>query len=116
MRDITYVDKGFTFKRINKKQARAAYRSGLKVAFCPVNLRPGEPYHPEIIQDAKANGGTPWSDILNAFEWYNCNNNEVGRYAAFYIPVRSVDMFTGEAITPDTRNIITAYDYRFLEV
>lgn len=114
MRQYTFNNNGFTFKRIARNKARAAYRAGLRVVMCPVNLRPFGEWSPEIIADAKSNGGTPWSDIINAFEWYNCNNNEVGKYAAFYIPVRSVDRFTGEP--SEGGDVIQEYDYKYLEV
>lgn len=41
MRAYTWTENGFTFKRINKKQARQAYNNGLTFRFCPCNLRPG---------------------------------------------------------------------------
>ena len=48
MNRYTWTENGFTFKRINKAQARRAYNNGLRVVVCPVNLRPGYPFHPEI--------------------------------------------------------------------
>ena len=33
MRAYTFTENGYTFKRINKKQARAAYNNGLTVRF-----------------------------------------------------------------------------------
>ena len=50
MNRYTWTENGFTFKRINKAQARRAYNNGLRVVVCPVNLRPGYPFHPEIKQ------------------------------------------------------------------
>ena len=44
MRAYTFTENGYTFKRINKKQARQAYSNGLTVRFCPCNLRPGSPF------------------------------------------------------------------------
>lgn len=44
MRNYTFTENGFTFKRINKAQAKRAYNNGLTVRFCPVNLRPGSPF------------------------------------------------------------------------
>lgn len=43
MNRYTWTENGFTFKRINKAQARRAYNNGLRVVVCPVNLRPGFP-------------------------------------------------------------------------
>ena len=36
----TYKNITFQFDRVTKKQARAAYRAGLTVLWCPVNLAP----------------------------------------------------------------------------
>ncbi len=115
MRQLYFTDRnGFNFKRIDKKKARAAYRAGLRVVFCPVNLRPFGEWSPEIVQDVKQNGGEEFARVLNAFEFYNCTNTETGKYTAFYIPVRSVDRFTGEPSTG--ADAIEQYNYKFMEV
>ena len=44
MNKYSFVIDGFTFERVNKKQAAAAFNNGLTVKFCPVNLRPGSFY------------------------------------------------------------------------
>ena len=46
MKKRTYTDSGFTFERVDKKTARKVYNNGLRVVLCPVNLRPGYPWHP----------------------------------------------------------------------
>jgi hypothetical protein len=51
---------------------------------------------------------------VNAFENYNCTDNETGRYTAFYIPVVTVDRFTGEKPTAATLGTVTQYDYRYI--
>lgn len=45
MRKYTFIEKGHTFKRIDKKTARTAYKNGLTVIICPCNLRPFTPWH-----------------------------------------------------------------------
>lgn len=40
MRKYIFTEKSHTFKRINKKTARTAYKNGLTVIICPCNLRP----------------------------------------------------------------------------
>ena len=89
MKKYTFTDGGYTFQRIDKKAARRAYNNGLRVMLCPVNLRPGYPYHPETSISGKA-------------------------AAAFYIPIREVDRFTGEAPTAATLGTVTQYDYRYI--
>lgn len=113
MRAYTWTENGFTFKRINKTQARRAYNNGLRVVVCPVNLRPGYPWYPEIIVSGKS--GTTFDEMLNAFIYYNIRDNETGKYPAFYIPVETVDRFTGEKPTAGTLGTVEQYAYSFME-
>lgn len=53
-----------------------------------------------------------FEEALNAFEFYR--GKETGRYTAFYIPVREVDRFTGEAPTAGTLETVTQYDYKYI--
>ena len=69
MKKYTFTDGGYTFQRIDKKAARRAYNNGLRVMLCPVNLRPGYPYHPETSISGKA--AATFEEALNAFEFYN---------------------------------------------
>lgn len=112
MREYTWSENGFTFKRISRKKARTAYNNGLPVIACPVNLRPGKPWSPEII--ITPDPESSFEQIENAFYFYNIRNTETGRYIAWYIPVRIVDRFTGEEPTPATLGTVEAYDERFL--
>lgn len=113
MRAYTWTENGFTFKRINKTQAQRAYNNGLRVVVCPVNLRPGYPWHPEISVSGKS--GATFEEMLNAFIYYNIQGNETGKYAAFYIPVVLVDRFTGEKPTAATMGTVEQYDYSYME-
>ena len=112
MNNYNYSDGGFTFKRVNKATARRAYNNGLRVVMCPCNLRPGAPWRPEVPVDNK-NGAT-FETTLNAFEYYNIRGHETGRYTAFYIPVVTVDRFTGDAPTAATLGTVEQYDYNYL--
>ena len=69
MRAYTFTENGFTFERVDKRQARKAYNNGLRVVVCPVNLRPGYPWHPEISVSGKS--GATFEEMLNAFIFYN---------------------------------------------
>lgn len=125
MRQYEYNESGFHFERVSKKTARVAYINGLSVVVCAVNLRPGKPYHPETVLNRKSREHFAADEIgvkndfenwINSFEFYNCTNNETGHYAAFYLPLETVDRFTGEAPTAATLGTVKQYNYKFLEV
>ena len=117
MNKYSFTNNGKTWERITKKQARAAYNNGLTVRFCPCNLRPGSPFRLDMdMNRAQENcAGVDFEKLLNAFEFYNCTVNETGRYTAFYIPVVTVDRFTGEAPTAYTLETVKQYDYSVME-
>lgn len=124
MRKYSYTENGFTFERIDRATARRAYINGLSVVACPVNLRPGRPYHPETVLNRKNREHltadeigvkNDFNNLINSFEFYNCPNTETGKYTAFYIPVEYVDRFTGEAPTASTLEIVRQYNYKFME-
>ena len=70
------------FKRITKQAAKKLYNDGKLVYFCPVNLRPGWPYNPQVLIDNSDDSS--FEKAVIAFEWYNCINTETGKYTAFY--------------------------------
>ena len=117
MKQYTYFKNGLSFKRISRNMARIAYNNGLTVVFCPANLRPDSIWEPgvNISKNSKSSGGRSFETILNEFVFYNCRGRETGRYAAFYIPTRRVDRFTGEAPTAESLGTVEAYDMRFLQ-
>lgn len=81
------------YKRINKTAARAAYITGKNIIICACNMRPFGPWHPEIEinynRRDETEKDTPapvyFEKLINMFEFYNCINNETGKYTAFYI-------------------------------
>ena len=78
MRNITING----YKRISKRTAERLYNSGEPVLLCPVKLVPGGAWGNGCIVTKE--NGTNFEQVLNAFEYYICNN-ETGNYAAFYI-------------------------------
>ena len=108
---------GFFFERVSKRTARRVYNNGCTVIFCPVNLRPFSRWSPQIefTKGTLYTDGCTFDQIVCGFEYSNCVDNETGKYTAFYIPVRTVDRFTGEPPTADTLGTITVYDHRFME-
>jgi len=114
MNNYTFTENGFTFERISKKTARTAFNNGLTVFFCPCKMRPfNNPWGGAV--PVKKNGTGTFEQVLNAYEYYNCNYNELGKYTAFYIPIRYVDRFTGKAPTSKTLSTVKEYDYRYIE-
>lgn len=84
MKMYSFENGGKTWKRVTKKQARAAYNSGLTVLLCPVKMRPFTRWHLETY--AKKKSGCEFSASVSGFEYYNCNS-ETGRYTAFYVKI-----------------------------
>ena len=84
MRNYSFENDGKTWARATKKQAMAAYDSGLTGLFCPVKMRPFTPWNLETYVDKRS--GCEFNIQLNGFEYYNCNS-ETGRYTAFYIQI-----------------------------
>lgn len=117
MKNYTFTEKGFTFERVDKKTARRAYNNGLSVLWCPCNLNPVSPWGVamKINKNDAGNVGRTFETVLDYFTAYNCTNAETGKYAAFYIPVRYVDRFTGETPTAETLGTVKEYDYRYME-
>lgn len=124
MKQYQYFENGFTFKRIAKHAAKRAYKNGSTIILCPVNLRPGAPYHFKMTLNRKQRETfiideigleNDFNDYVASFEYYNCNNSETGYYTAFYIPVETVDRFTGNAPTAKTIGTIEQYNYKFME-
>ena len=72
------------FTRINKTAARKLYEAGESFYMCPVKLRPGRPWHPEVlITPDPSKALRSFDEDLNAFEASTCNSY-AGQYTAFY--------------------------------
>lgn len=97
MKKYTYTDGGRLFVRITKTTARKAYNNGF-------------PYHPEISISGKATAS--FEEAVNSFEYYNLRGKR--NRTAFYIPVRTVDRFTGEKPTAETLGTVQEYDYSYI--
>ena len=112
MKKYTFYNDGYMFIRINKKEARKAYKNNLKVFATPCNMAPFNPWNPAfllyrkyreqfILDDIGAEND--FNNMVNSLEYYNCNN-ETGKYTAFYIPVKKNE-FDGKL----------EYNYEYLE-
>lgn len=77
--------------RITKKEAYRRWESLLPVYLCPCRLRPDNLWAPAIRMVREDE--TCFEDLVNMFEFYNCDN-ERGRYTHFYITDREpVNLF-----------------------
>jgi hypothetical protein len=88
MKAYTYTENGKTFARISKAAARREFLKGGTVILCPVNLRPGFPYFPEVpvyLPEGYDDPAGAWEQINRDFALYNLYNAETGHYTAYYI-------------------------------
>lgn len=75
-----------TFKRISKAAARSMWNNGkaYDVFAMPCNARLDNPWFgPAPL--CSPDGHTVFENAVNAFEFYNCNDAQLGRRAAFFI-------------------------------
>lgn len=90
MREYTFTEKGHTFRRIDKKAARAAYTHGVTVIICQCNLRPTQFANRLNIKDRaqfildEIGAVNDFNNLVNMFEYYYCRST-AGKYSAFYI-------------------------------
>ena len=75
------------FTRVSKRVAAKRYAVGDTIYMCPCNLRPGDPWHPEVAVKREINSGDAammFEHDVTRFEFYNCGPT-AGKYAAYYI-------------------------------
>jgi len=77
------------FIRVQKVRAKKLYENGEIIYLCPCNLRPGEPWKPEVsicLTDGKDAKIAPvdFDSAVDMFVFYNCNHRD-GHYPAYYI-------------------------------
>lgn len=101
-----------TVRRITKKEARALFCAGIQIFMQSCNMRPFGPWQSlcpveldqerinssidrhkwhmdngyEVSPSAELTAGIQFNNVVNEFEYYNCDS-ERGRYAAFYCKV-----------------------------
>ena len=90
MRDEQYNIDGLNYIRVSKQCAKKAYIRGYNVVVAPVKWNMYSMWRHYVIlnKDVLKNrhGYTPHFDsIVNEFEFYNCNLNEEGKYAKFFM-------------------------------
>lgn len=114
--EYLYFD-GSTFKRINKKKAKVIYNYGY-VRMIPIDeVISGDPVL--FVDVKKAKSEFLESDIETVKQdyelWLRAEANYTKKDAEilFYIPIKLIDAFTGEAPTKYTINYIESYDNGF---
>ena len=76
------------YKRITKQAARERFNNCESCYMLPCKMNPGNMWMkpvPVPVYD----GHNSFTEIVNAFEYYNCNN-ETGNYTAFYIKMEAM--------------------------
>lgn len=79
--------------RVSKRKARTLYDAGQTIRLCPVKINPCNEYYPMSfdmnLNDKWDVEPFDWEKTFDArtnrFEYYNCQYNETGKYAAFYV-------------------------------
>lgn len=82
------------YERISKATARKIYLNGETIAICARNLDPSNKNwfvaqhcnrrdRERFVID-EIGMKNDFNNMVNSFEYYNCINNETGRYCAFY--------------------------------
>ena len=78
-----YYGETITIKQIQKRTARKLYESGETIYLQSSNFHPFGVWSQCIDIKKDINNSDSFDSVINAFEYYNCNN-ETGLYATFY--------------------------------
>lgn len=90
MRHEVYNIDGVTWVRIPKKLAHNLFTANIPIIIAPCNIRLDSPYcryAPFTATDLEHEYGAtiPFNNFVNQFEWYNCQYNDMGKYAKFFV-------------------------------
>jgi len=79
------------YTRIDRAKAKKLIKQGLHVALCASNMRPGDPWYPEIeINRYSVNNyngidfESKFKNLVNHFMYYNCNK-ETGNKVSYFL-------------------------------
>jgi hypothetical protein len=90
-------------ERVSKNKAKSLYNAGFTVFALPCKVRPVFPSEggAALYYPCEWNLFTPGSDmkkawdfekLVNAYSYYNCNYNELGKYIAFYVKSEKISI------------------------
>lgn len=110
---------GTMFKRINKNKAKTIYNYGY-VRMIPIHdVIGGDPVLFTDIKKRNVDNLETWfeTDVQNYRYWLRIEANYTKKESEllFYIPIKLIDAFTGEAPTKHTINTIESYDMDFFK-
>lgn len=72
------------YTRISKQAARKRFHDCKATYMTPCNFRPDSQWAQPVAIPVYDTHNS-FTEIVNAFEYYNCINSETGKYAAFYV-------------------------------
>lgn len=87
MKKYAFTKNGKTYKRVSKVAALAAFKAGKTIYLSPCNLRPFGLFYKAAAMEPQNGGGSElyFDNYVTGFEFYNCVNQETGKYAAYYL-------------------------------
>lgn len=83
MRTIVQSFGGAEYKRVSKPTAKRLYADGKEIFVAPWKARFGNWYASFAMK--KESDEDDFESRINAFIYYNCQCDEIGKYPAFYI-------------------------------
>ena len=87
MQNLILFDGGVSYIRVNKKKAQRLWENDKPIVISPVKLNPFGPFRPSmLLGNSPEHKERGFEILVRDFQWYNCNLNETGSYAAFYTP------------------------------
>lgn len=81
------TDGSQTYTRVSKVEARKLFTAGKPFYVIAVKMRPGFPFSLGMVIDPVRyqDEGRGFDWMVSNFQYYNCDCNETGTYAAFYL-------------------------------
>lgn len=79
---------GKKWSRVSKNVARKLFNNGQTIFFIPCKANPTSAWDIGMVIPPKKNNNPKekvFDQVCDAFEYYNCNSNELGRRANFYV-------------------------------
>lgn len=84
------MDGDIRYRRVGKAHARKAWNAGQDVVFCPQRLYPFGGWRPSMLANRSGFAGRTFDDVVYEFESYNCNLNETGYCASYFVRAEPV--------------------------